>query len=469
MCDSMAADFCSAYGDATGATPHLHELARRGVTFDRAYCNSPLCTPSRASIMTGRYASDIRCFDNASDFASEWPTFGHVLGAAGYETTIVGKMHFVGHDQWHGFDHRVALETDYATGYDAASYKLAYDWSWPSAGNPVGHNWMGPSYVQRPEWDHFPLHYDRDELIHKEALNYLKDKQSGQSPFFCCVSYHAPHNPFWIPEKFRDRFRDQDMPLPEVPEGIDTCHGPMDQWLNDFHYVDEIKDQLVTKDNLRWLYETFYGMLYDLDQRVGELMAALKANGQTENTAVIFVSDHGDMMGHRGMIQKRYFYEKSIRVPMIAALPGTWAQGVRISTPVSLIDLLPTLADLAGADIPDDLPGISLRSSLETGSEPDEKTIFCEYHGEGVHAPCLLALRGDMKFIYVHEQEERLYDTQNDPDEYQNLINHPAHATTAANLKRELLERFDPQQIADNAIRSQKNRRFIHRCETNRS
>ena len=106
LCDSLAPHFTGPYGDGVGATPNLDRLAARGVVFENAYCNTPLCAPSRASLVTGRYASELGCFDNASAFASEWPTLGHALGAVGYETAIIGKMHFVGHDQHHGLGTR---------------------------------------------------------------------------------------------------------------------------------------------------------------------------------------------------------------------------------------------------------------------------------------------------------------------------------------------------------------------------
>ena len=321
LSDSLAPHFTAVYGDAEARTPNLNELTRQGVVFENAYCNSPLCAPSRASLVTGRYVSQLGCFDNASEFSSEIPTIAHALGAASYETVIIGKMHFVGHDQWHGFDRRIAHETDYTRGYDPDYYKLAYDWKQPSSGNPVGRDWMSPSYVRSAKWENYRHHYDRDEQIHHAALDYLAQKNSASSPFFCCVSYHAPHNPFWIPERFRAPFTHLQLSFLNMPENIETCHGIMDKWLNDFHYLDEMRDRLLAPANLNWLYQTFYGMIYNLDQRVGGLVSLLEKQGLRETTAVVFASDHGDMMGHRGMIQKRYFYERSARVPLIFSFP----------------------------------------------------------------------------------------------------------------------------------------------------
>ena len=463
MSDSLPPDLLSIHGGPAGSTPNLERLAENGVVFERAYCNSPLCAPARASLVTGRYVSEIGAFDNASEFSSEWPTIGHVMRAAGYEADIIGKMHFVGYDQSHGFT-RIAQDADYTHGYNSADYAIAYSWERPPRGNPVGIDWMGPSYIKLDKWDHYPRHYDWDEQIHRAALAYLGAKGPESPPFFSCVSYHAPHNPYWIPEQYRARFRNADLPMPKVPEGVETCHGPMDEWLNTFHYVDEIRDRLLEEDNLRWLYETFYGVLYDLDRRVGELLSLLAQRKLAENTAIVFAGDHGDMLGHRGMVQKRYFYERSVRVPLIFSFPGRWKRGTRVCTPVSLVDLLPTFAGMAGAPVPSDLPGSGLLPCIVEGTEPPEKNIFCEYHGEGVHSPCFMAVRGAYKYVYVHGHEERLYDLENDPDEFRNLLPDDNYSSIASRMKESLLRQFDPDAIAEAALQSQRNRGFILRC-----
>lgn len=465
MSDSMTPHLTGPYGDPVGATPTLDRLASRGTVFERAYCNSPLCAPSRASMVTGRYVSELGCFDNASEFSSEWPTMAHSLGAAGYETVIVGKMHFIGHDQNHGFDRRIALDTDYTKGYDPIGYKLAYDWEQPSGGNPAGPGWMGETYVRSREWDYYPRHYDDDEKIHKAALDYLSGKEPGGDPFFCCISYHQPHNPFWIPDAIRRIFQGKELPLPSVPEGVETCHGPMDRWLDDFHYLPGVKEAMMETDNLRWLYETYYGMTYDVDRRMGEILDLMGKRDLDEETAIVFASDHGDMLAHRAMLQKRYFYERSVRVGLIFSYPGHWREMSRIRAPVSLIDLYPTLADLTDAETPDDLPGQSMLPALEAGTEPEARTVFSEYHGEGVHAPCFMAVKDDLKYVYVHGHEERIYDVHGDPDEYVNRAGEEGYSRSMAELRDSLLVTFDPEEVARKALLSQRNRGFVYEAE----
>jgi len=473
MSDSLSPHYMGAYGDASGSTPNLDRVAQRGVLFERAYCNSPLCAPSRASMMAGRYASELGSLDNANPFSEEWPTLAHVFKRAGYETTLVGKMHFAGYDQWHGFDRHLANETDYSRGYNPRVYALAYDWDQPSAPNPNGTDWMGPSYVKDKHWDSYTAHYDWDVTIHREAVDYLSKQKPGGAPFFCCVSYHHPHNPFYMPEKMKKAFEEAELPLPEIPDDMRERYGVMEKWLFDFHHQGGRYDQIKDKENLRWLFETYYAMVRDMDTHAGELLDLLKANGLLENTIVVFTSDHGDMLGHRGMIQKRCFYERAARVPLLVSFPGHYAEGKRIQTPVSLVDLTPTFAGMAGVPSPEGVPGQNLMPSILTVNEPEDRGVFCEYHGEGVHAPCFMVVggigepqgaAGRHKYIYVHGHEERLYDLANDPEELCDLSEDKAHFSIKEKFKAKLLQQFDPGQITANARQSQKNRNYIFKA-----
>ena len=344
MADSLSPHDLGCYGNSCALTPNIDKLAKSGVLFNRAYCNSPLSAPSRASMVTGRYCSELNVFDNANEFRGDIPTIGNVLQLANYETVICGKMHFIGYDQYHGFNQRLALETDYSQSYDPNAFRFAYDWE-RNGRNPDGPIYMAGSYVALPRWDNHPVngHYDRDQTIHQKALEYLSEKDANSDPFFCCVSYHTPHNPFWIPEKYKSSFRGKQLPFPE--NAIST-HGIMDDWLNEFHHVIDCRDQLMQKESIRWLYETYYGMVNYLDCLIGELVAAIDRQGLRDNTVIVFASDHGDMLCHRGMVQKRYFYERSVRVPLIFVLPHQLRRGVRSDELVSLLDITPTFAEL---------------------------------------------------------------------------------------------------------------------------
>ncbi|MCP2635540.1 sulfatase-like hydrolase/transferase [Microbacterium sp. HD4P20] len=464
QCDSLPPDLVGTYGDPNGATPHIDALAGRGVRFD-ASCNAPLCTPSRASMMTGRLASRLDCFDNAGEFSAEHPTIAHAFGALGYRTAIVGKMHFIGHDQHHGFDERLALDTDYSKGHDPRLYALAYDWNTPSGGNPNSPQMMGESYLAAEsaavyrERFRRELHDERDDRIHDEALAYLS--RQHDAPFLAVVSYHAPHNPFWAADELVARF---DGAMPRLSPEIVPPAGVMDRWLDDFHYVPEVQDRLMQPGNLRWMYATVYAMLHELDRRVGALLAALP---RPENTVVVFVSDHGDMLADRGMLQKRTLYERSVRVPLIVSGPGI-ARGTSPATPVSLVDLLPTLASFVGAPLPVDLDGVDLAPALAGGDAP-RHPVVAEYHGEGVHAPCFLLRHGSLKYVLVHGHQEHLYDLGADPGERHDLAGAREHAETLTRLRAQLLAMVDPADVERRARASQRRRAFLHRAFVRRT
>jgi len=466
MADSLAPQLMGSYGSTAGATPNLDALAQNGVIFDRAYCNSPLCTPSRASMMTGRYVSEIGAYDNVSSFSSEVPTLNHAFKRAGYQTVLIGKMHFGGYDQYHGFDQRLAMETDYSTGYNPL--RPPYDWTLPSAPNPGGGAWMAASYVNDKAWDNYTHHWDRDAAIHKEAIRFFSEKNDNDPPFFCCVSYHHPHNPFYAPKEIRERFRENNFTLPSVPSDMNDRYGIMDKWLNDFHSQPEYFDRIMAADNLRWLYETYCGMVYDLDCHAGEIIKLLKAKGLDKNTIIVFTSDHGDMLGHRGMVQKRCFYEYSVRTPLIFSYPDHFPAGLRVKQTVSLLDLFPTFASLAGTSVPQELPGISLLPEAAAKSEikrlqgiPDGRIVFAEYLGEGVHAPCFMAVAGNYKYIRVHGFEEMFFDLENDPEELENQIASHKYSGIIGELRSSVLKQFNPDAIAVQALENQRNRNYI--------
>jgi len=446
LCDQLIPFLTGAYGHSVVRTPNLDRMARGGVRFDGAYTTSPLCAPARASLMTGRYASSIGAYDNGAAFPSDVPTFAHYLTNAGYDTVLCGKMHFVGADQLHGFRRR--LTTD--------CYPSNFSWTAkrePHTNHPAGSTRvMATSYVTagvRP-WS-IGLAYD--EEVHFRALEYLRSRRNATSnvstpdadtPFFLCVSYHHPHDPFYVTQEMWDAYEGAEIDLPKLPDGLDASYSTMDRWLNQWHGVTDV--DLRDPDALRSLRRSYYALVTYIDQKLGELVAVLEENGLREDTVVIFTSDHGDMLAEKGMIQKRTFYEWSSRIPLLAEFPGRWEEGRAIPDLVSLADLHPTLCELAGVTdtVPND--GTSLVPLLEGRAMP-ERVVISESHAEGIYAPCFMARSGRHKLIYVHGHDRQLFDLGTDPGEWHNLAGDPEHAEVEAALIREIEARFDPDAI----------------------
>ena len=460
--DQMVASLTGAYGHPVVQTPNLERLAEGGVRFEAAYAPFPLCAPSRACFMTGRHASEIGAWDNGALLAGDQPTFAHYLTRAGYDAVLSGKMHFVGPDQLHGFRRR--LTTDI--------YSSDFTWvkeEWIRIKETAGQDWeevMGhrPTYnaagytgdaVQVGVW-HNALSYD--EETHFRALEYLRarGRQEEGKPFLLCASYHHPHEPFWPPARYWDLYEGADIDIPEFPEGLDRSRTLLDRNLNAYHGIGRY--DLRDPDGLRRLRRAYYAQVTYTDHKVGELLEALESTGLADNTVVVFASDHGDMLCEREMVQKRCFYEWACRVPLIVRFPDAWQAGTVCHTPVSLVDLLPTFCELAGAEdlLPHD--GDSLLPVIE--GQDEDRVIFAQAH-EAVGVPCIMARQGTHKYVYVHGHEAQLFDLAADPDEWHNLADDADSWETAESLRLEVLERFDPDAMAEENLESLYRRQMI--------
>ena len=371
MVDQLVPFLTGAYGHGVVRTPALDRLAAGGIRFDAAYTPYPLCSPARAALVTGAYPSTLGCYDNASILPSDQPTVAHYLTNAGYETVLTGKMHFVGADQLHGFRRRLTTDVFPAT----------MDWvpTMDEEGRFVrgGHarSYVPPEVGVAP-WTKF-LSYD--EETHFRALEFLRERgrTGADEPFFLVASYHHPHDPFKVTQELWDLYEGEPIDIPVVPEEVER--SAMDRWANEAHETDAV--DLADPEAMTALRRAYYGLVTYVDRKLGELVAALEQTGQAEDTVILFTSDHGDMLGERRMVQKRCFYEWSVRVPLVLRLPDGTGAGTAVEHPVSLLDVLPTLLGLAGVEDALPLPGRSLL-------DPDPgRTILAEYHVEKVRAP----------------------------------------------------------------------------------
>ena len=339
MYDQLSAQSLAAYGHPLVRTPHIDTLAADGVVFDDAYCASPLCAPARFAMMAGRLCSGIGAWDNAAEFPAEVPTFAHVLRRAGYRTVLSGKMHFVGPDQLHGFEQR--LTTDMYP----ADFGWTPDWRKPDERVFWHHNMQ--SVVESGVYQR-TLEIDYDEEVAYTAVRRLYDlaRDDDPRPWFMTASFMHPHDPFMTPRECWDRYRHDDIDMPRVAALPDAQMAPHGRRLRRLYAIDEYE---VTDEHVRNARHAYYGMTSWGDDRLGELLYALDMTGQRDNTIVVLTSDHGEMLGEHGLWYKMSFRERSARVPLIVTAPGRFAHR-RIAEPVSHLDLLPTLAALAGDD-----------------------------------------------------------------------------------------------------------------------
>jgi choline-sulfatase len=455
MADQLAAQFLPAYGHKVVKTPAIDALAKDGIVFESAYCASPLCSPSRASFMTGLLPSRTRVYDNAAEFAADIPSYAHLLRRLGYRTVLSGKMHFCGPDQMHGFESR--LTTDI--------YPADFGWT---------PDWEHPE--NRPSWYHNmssvtqaglcvrtnQLDFDDEVVFAAEREIYDKARGVDKRPLLLVASLTHPHDPYAITREYWDLYRDEDIDMPAVAIPLDE----LDPHSRRLRHVYAMDAQPVTETEVRAARRAYYGEISYFDHNVGRLMKALDDCGLRDNTIVILCSDHGDMLGERGLWYKMSFFEAASRVPLIVSAPKIFAPG-RVAASVSLIDVAPTLVDLAGGDsraLGEHFDGKSLSPHLKREGGHDE--AISEYLAEGAIGPMVMIRRGDEKFIHSPADPDQLYDLDQDPNEQDNLAQYREASEQVAAYRAEIAERWDLAVLDAEVRASQRRRRLVDEALT---
>lgn len=448
--DQLTARSLKAYGDPACVAPNLDRLAETGAVFDRAVCNFPLCAPSRFSMATGKLCSAIGAYDNAAEMPASVPTYAHYLRASGYQTALSGKMHFIGPDQFHGFEKRLTADL------------YPSDFSWvPNWGDEGERDTNDPRSVTVSGICERSVQIDFDELVTYHAVQHLYDiaRAGDQRPFFLQVSYTHPHEPYLCRKPYWDLYEGVDIPLPAVPALAEAEHDAHSvRLLSDFGML----NVRFSDEDIRRARRAYYGSISYLDELIGRVLAALEGTGQADNTVIVFTSDHGEMLGERGMWFKKHFFEPSLHVPLIVKAPGVPAS--RCQTAVSLVDLLPTFMGFASggawrSDV-EDLDGDDIMPFLQ--AEQLDRTVCCEYLAEATTAPIFMLNRGSLKFIHSEADPPLLFDLDADPDERRNLATDPAWAEVVAQFTSEVQQRWDSADLSEQIRLSQRRRRLIN-------
>jgi choline-sulfatase len=457
MADQLAAGWLPMYGHGLVRAPALGGLAASGTVFDSAYTPFPLCAPARASMLSGRLASSLGVYDNAAEMRAGAPTVAHALRAAGYYTAVSGKMHFVGPDQLHGFEDR--LTTDI--------YPADVDWT-PDWSRPLDDPF--PWYhtmesVLAPGICNASMQTDYDEEVSFHAVRKLYEiaRHRADQPFFLFVSFTNPHDPWEIPGRFWDLYRRDEIDLPAVPSLPLDSVDPHSRRLRAMCQVDEAG---LTDEHIRRARHGYYAAISYLDERVGQVLQALRDSGLEDQTTVLFCADHGEMLGERGLWYKMSFLEHSARVPLIIRRPGGGA-AARVAGPVSLADFAPTVLELAGLPvdaIAGEGDGVSLAPALGPGGARVDHPVISEYHAEGVQAPSAMVRRGSHKLIVSLEDPDLLYDLAADPSEMHDLSGSTEAAEIRSELRAELAGRLDLRDIDRQVRASQRERRLVSRA-----
>ena len=446
MSDEHSRRVLGCYGNKMIKTPNLDALAARGTRFTDAYCNSPICVPSRASFATGRYVHQIRFWDNAIPYDGSIPSWGHRLMDAGSRVTSIGKLHYRDTHDPNGFDEEI-IPLHVVDGVGDLLGLIREDAPVRTAALRLAEEaGPGPSSYQR---------YDDD--IAARSADWLKTRAKAYAgkPWVLFVSLVLPHFPLKVEQRFFDLYPEDSVPLPAMYAPDERPRHP---------YIDEMRrtmvyDQAFTPERVRRAIAAYYGMVTKLDENIGTVLSALEESGFAGDTRVIYTSDHGDNLGTRGLWGKSTMYEESAGVPLILAGPDVPA-GKAVRTPTTLVDAFPSIVEGAGLpQHPDDrdLPGRSLWH-MAKGATP-ERTVLCEYHAVGASAATYMIRVGKYKYVHYVDMPPMLFDLETDPDERRDLGRDPAHREAVSRCEAALREVVDPE-AADRLARADQKARI---------
>ena len=428
--------------------PNLKGLATRSARFVNTYTASPLCAPGRGGFMSSMLPSRTGIYDNAAEFRADIPTFAHHLRGAGYATCLSGKMHFVGPDQLHGFEERLTTDiypADYGWTPDYRKPGERIDWWYHNMGSVTG---AGVAEITNQ------LEYD-DEVAHlAEQKLYDLARGGEERPWCLTVSFTHPHDPYVARRKYWDLYEDCDHLLPEVAAFDYDAHDPHSQRIFD---ANDWRSYDIAEEQIKRARRGYFANISYLDDKIGSILRVLEDTRQ--EAVILFVSDHGDMLGERGLWFKMSMFEGSSRVPLMISGPGI-APG-RVDTPVSTLDVGPTLAEFAGLDLSAIADWTDGESLVPVAAGADRSHyVAVEYAAEASITP-LVALR-DAKYKYVRcsADPEQLFDLQDDPHELTNLVSAPHAAQVLARFRAEADARWDMTRF-DEDVRASQARRLV--------
>jgi len=375
--DEQRADTLGAYGNPKIQMPNLDALASEGTVFENTYVTQPVCTPSRSSLLTGLYPHTNGCTANNIPLPLETPCFPEMLQGGGHATGYHGKWH-LGDEifQQHGFDDWISIEDGYRKYYRPGRDEDACS-TYHSFLNEAGIEPENEGYYGRGQAARLPEELGKPAYLAREATRFIRDHH--QEPFVLFVNFLEPHMPFFGP---RDGQYDPDsISLPNNFDSPPTDDQPLKTRLfaKSYHERGHGGFQLRTESDWRKLISNYWGLCSLVDTHVGTILGSLRKYGVYDDTIIVFTSDHGDMMGSHRLLAKCVMFEEAVRVPMIVKLPGR-SEGMRVKSPVSQIDLLPTLLDAMGETQPPHLQGKSLMPLME-GEDFDTGDVFIEWNG----------------------------------------------------------------------------------------
>ncbi len=460
--DQQRYDTLRVYGNDRIKTPNLNRLSEGSAVFKRAYVTQPVCTPSRASLLTGLYPHNNGCIENNIALVPEIPTMVEMISDSRYKTAYMGKWHLGDETiKQHGFDEWVSTE-EYRKSLTKEEYRSTnssyYNFLYDNGFKPdiEGEGYMSFS---RHFSTRLPEQFSKPAFTAAEAIRFIE--KNRENPFLLYVNFLEPHPPHY--SAFDDLYDPEEIELPPCFNAEPGEHTPLKYRFNR-RFQRDVGRHFPMKDERAWrkLIARYWGAISLVDKYVGSILDALKENGVEENTIVVFTSDHGDMMGDFRMGQKSVMYESAVRVPFLLRIPGVTDRQITIEKPVSHIDVVPTLLETAGLDSKAKLEGSSLLPLIEGKVDNAQRDVFIEWQGDegedkwfrpyrdgeyekqidkvyGASIRTIVSQDG-WKLSLSEAGEHELYDLNRDPHELHNLYFVEGSTKKKEELKARLLK-----------------------------
>lgn len=415
MSDEHDPAVASPYGNDVVQTRVMQRLADQGITFENAYCNSPLCVPSRLSFTACQYIHRVNGWTNDCWIPNpDQPSIASVMKNAGYDALLCGKQHY-DRTRRYGFDDilpQVNTNNSYKNGN--VPRRDPDDLS-------INRN-IQSRFEEFYTDDHSNV-LDHDRLVTRGAVDFLNQRDADDKPFFLFVGYLSPHFPLIVPEAYHPPYQGK-VPDPEIPEGL-LENQPLNykQLRAGFGITADTPDSAtITRGR-----ELYHGLTHWLDDEMQKVMDALDQSAFADNTVVIYTSDHGENCGSHGMWWKNCMYEQAARVPMIASFPKRWEGGQRRAGACSLVDLVQTVVELVEGEPDENWDGDSMLAWMDDESVVWKDMAVSQYYGHNIASGFAMIRKGDWKYVYhtpaseKHPADHELYNLSDDPDEFNNL------------------------------------------------
>ena len=434
MSDEHSREIAGCYGNPFAGTPNLDALAARGVVFENAYCNSPICVPSRASLATGEYVHRTGYWDSAAPYDGRVPSWHHRIRDAGHEVVSIGKLHFRGADDDNGFSevHHPVYVLD---GVGDIHGLLRTD----KRTREVARELAAEAGRGLSPYTRF------DMRVADATVRWIRERvrRDEERPWVLFSSMLSPHYPLIAPAEFYDLYADVRLPRPRLyEEAARPDHPVIAHYRETWNY-----DNFFDSERLEVGLKAYYGLCSFLDFQIGRILAALDESGFADDTLVIYTSDHGESLGNRRLWGKSVMYEESSGVPLLISGPGI-AAGKRCDVPVSLVDVYPTVVESVCGELDAReraLPGDNLITLVREQST--DRVVFSELHDDGSLTGEFMLRQGAWKLVHYVGYPPQLFDLSMDPFEERNLANRPDVFNIQHRLYSELRKIADPEAV----------------------